>query len=84
MAAAGMTRAGGTEASARAASKLRPDRPSREPQPVEDSLHSNTTKSPLAAPRAAGGPQQRGPMNQRSKNDDDDDFGDTDVTGLLG
>lgn len=73
-----------TEA-APASRKLRPDRPAREAPPVEDSLQGPATnKSPLAAPRAAGGPQQRGPMSQRAKNDDDDDFGDTDVTGLLG
>lgn len=52
------------------------------------SLSSNfTSRSPLAAPRV-GVPNTntRGPqMNRPSKaTDDDDDFGDTDVTSLLG
>lgn len=78
-----------TQAAPRAAAtKLRPDRVAREPVPeskptVEDSMPVGKA-SPLAAPRAAGGPQQRGPQSQRQKHDDDDDFGDTDVTSLLG
>ena len=75
----------------RAASKLRPDRVAREPAPeskaasIEDSMPSAGKSSPLAAPRAAVGPQHRGPQNQRVA-DDADDFGlgDTDVSQLLG
>jgi hypothetical protein len=83
-----MTRAGVVTAEApRAANRLRPDRVAREPAPeakaaVEDALPQGKA-SPLAAPRAATGPQQRGPLAQR-RGDDDDDFGDTDVTSLLG
>ena len=72
------------------AGKLRPDRVAREqPAPeakpsVEDSMGPVGGKSsPLAAPRAAGGPQHRGPQSQRAVVDEGDDFGDTDVTSLL-
>ena len=70
----------------RAASKLRPDRVAREPAPeaklsVEDSMPMGKA-SPLTAPRAAVGPQHRGPQSQR-REEDVDDFGDTDVASLL-
>jgi hypothetical protein len=44
---------------------------------------SSQSKSPLQAPSGRSGPQARSQEAPQRKNDDDDDFGDHDVAGLL-
>lgn len=49
----------------------------------QSSVQANNMRSPLAAPRA--GERSARPMpNQRRTVEEEDDFGDTDVTSLLG
>lgn len=73
--------------------KLRVDRPDRNPpqqqqvaeEKVQDEQrdHDNV-RSPMAAPQARAGAQARPAQPQsKARVDDDDDFGDTDVTNLL-
>lgn len=49
----------------------------------QNSVQANNMRSPLAAPRA-GERSARPVANQRRPVEDEDDFGDTDVTSLLG
>jgi len=85
-----MTRAGGaTQAAPQRSERPKPERPSKQQQqaPASKVIDDNAGRSPLAAPRAGGqggGPANRGNVNQKKGNDDDDDFGDTDVGSLLG
>ena len=89
----GATRAGGVTAAVPQTGRLRPDRPGRPERPardtgnppvdpVEDMTTSSEAKSPLQAPAARTGPQARGSAPPR-KQDDDDDFGDHDVSSML-
>lgn len=73
--------------------KLRVDRPDRNVQPVQEEKEpeqpvnqpgQDHSRSPMTAPQARAGAQARPAQTaQRPKPDDDDDFGDTDVTNLL-
>jgi intraflagellar transport protein 88 len=88
----GMTRPGGGSATQQPApvqrGKLRvdrPDRPSRQEQPIaEEKQQSEQSRSPMTAPQARAGAQARPDEAPKSaKVDDDDDFGDMDVSNLL-
>ena len=62
----------------------RPERPQRVQRPSQEAPAQEKTEvdqGPLSAPRAASQPASR-PV-QAKQNDDEDDFGDTDVTNLL-
>jgi intraflagellar transport protein 88 len=89
--AGGMTRAaGGAErpqaGALRANNRLRVDRPQQSApghsDPMESQLQNQAeSKSPMNAPQARNSAQARGPAPQRK--DDEDDFNDTDVAGML-
>jgi intraflagellar transport protein 88 len=86
----GGTGGGATQAAPQRSDRPKPERPSKQQQqaPASKVIDDNAGRSPLAAPRAGGqggGPANRGSnVNQKKGNDDDDDFGDTDVGSLLG
>ncbi len=95
-AAANSTRTGAATGAVTQAGRLRPDRPARPERPerqvrdtggvptdpVEAMTNSGQAKSPLQAPAARTGPQARGSAPKK-KQEEDDDFGDHDVSSML-
>ena len=89
--AGGMTRAAGgggppQAGTLRANNRLRVERPQavqeQHSDPMESQLQNTAeSKSPMNAPQARNSAQARGPAPQRK--DEEDDFNDTDVAGML-